>query len=116
MAFNLDLENSLKKYTEITKKLIQKAEIDDFENFDSIVNQRQEIISDLDKLKYDKESFIKICEELNIVKLDSLLSKMVLDAKVKTKQDMERLNKSISARDNYVRLGYEDGMMFSKKI
>lgn len=95
----MNLEECLEKYKNLTLELIDKTKHG--EDLKSFINERENIIKELGNIDFSKEEFKKKLDALNIMELDKELQKLVVEEKIKTKEQIDNLKKARIIRKNY---------------
>lgn len=113
------MDEKLKSYLEYFKKhtiqMIDELKSDDLNNFEVALNNRQQIIDKINDLNFNQSEFNEICEQLDIITLDSELNKITKDEKDKLKQKILGIKKSQSANTAYYS-NINKSNVFSKKV
>lgn len=113
---NALLVQNICKYRDISIKLIECMEKEDYDSLEALLNERQRIIENIEEISYSKEEFTKICKRFDILILQKRLSDLMNEKRTKVKRELESLNESKNARKNYNRSYSIDSMYFNKKI
>lgn len=113
------MDKKLQRYLEDLKKytieMILNLKNDDIDNFEVALEKRGQIIEEINHLNFDRAEFKKICGELDIMDMNSELSKIVNDMRDKLKEKILELKKSQSANNAY-HLNFGNNNIFSKKV
>ncbi|MEA4826421.1 MAG: flagellar protein FliT [Clostridium sp.] len=110
------LKCQLKDFKEVTLKLIEKVENDEFEKLDELLEKRQEIIVRIDKLQYSQEEFRNIAESIDILPLQKKLLDLMNIKKIKLRNEMDKILEIKNANRSYQSRNSLDSVYFSKKI
>lgn len=110
------LKCQLEDFKEVTLKLIEKVENDEFEKLDELLEKRQEIIVRIDKLQYSQEEFRNIAESIDILPLQKKLLDLMNIKKIKLRNEMDKISEIKNANKSYQSKSSLDSVYFSKKI
>ena len=116
MIKSSDLYVQLSEFKNGTLDLIKSVEDEDYDSLEKKFNERQEIINKIEKLTYQKDEFIRICQELQIPDLNQKLDCLMHDRKNKIKNEMTNLVKKKNANNSYTKKMSVDPLFFNKKI
>lgn len=95
----MQLEKNLQDYRELTVKLIDS--IDNVDEIESLINEREEIINKINLTQYDNIEFKKIAAELNLAQLEEELVNKLKREKVNARARLENVRKLKMARMRY---------------
>jgi flagellar protein FliT len=95
------LKKELQNYKKYTLELIESAEKDDYDTFTNILDRRQSIINEINKLCYCDKEFQQICFQLGIVSLEKELNELMLKNKQELKSKINKIKKSQKAHNSY---------------
>lgn len=98
----MNLYECLEKYKEITLKLIEKVKQDEDE-FEELIDKRSEILEKIKNMNFSSEEIKEIVDDLNIMKLDEELVRLMKVEQVKIKSKMDVLKRGQQAAKNYNR-------------
>lgn len=112
----LTINEYLERFKDITIDLINKVKEEDYDAADNLMEQRQNIIDNIDKLNYSKEKFINICKELKLLEYNEELEKVIKEKRAQIKQEMTKIVSNRSANSSYNKKFYNNSVIFSKKI
>lgn len=112
----MNLRENLSKYKNITIKLIDNTEREEYDKLDELLSNRQDIIDDIEKLKYTKEEFLILCKEFDILLLQQKLIKLTNEKRVNLRHDIDNLSTSQTANKSYGKRYAVDSVFFNKKI
>jgi len=112
---NEKLKSYLEYFKKCTVEMIEDLENDDLDNFEVVLNNRQQIIDKINDLNFNQNEFKEICEQLDIITLNNKLNKRAKDEKDKLKQKILGLKKSQSANSIY-NSNVNQSNVFSKKV
>lgn len=111
-----ELKQMLVQFKQITVELINVLKQDEIYKLDGLINSRQMVIEDMEKIQYTTESFTKICNELNILNLQQELSKLMIEKKDSTKSELDKIQVTKNANNNYNKSFYANSGTFDKQI
>lgn len=112
---NKKLQDHLESFKEYTMEMISSLKNDDMNNFEVVLQRRTQTIDEISKLDFSGTEFRGICEELNLINIDSELNKLIDDEKNKLKEKMLEIKKSQSANNAYHSY-LSNSNIFSKKV
>jgi hypothetical protein len=111
-----ELEKFLLEFKKVTLDMEKLIEKEDFDSLDKLIEKRQITINNIEKLKYTKEEFKNICENLDILSEDKKINKLLSEKKEEIKNQMAEINKSQQANKKYNKHLYQNSGVFSTKI
>jgi len=111
-----EIKDCLKQYKEITLKLINLLEIEDYDSLESVLDNRQNLIDEMSQMSYTKETMNKIYEELQIQQLQDKLNIVMNEKREEIKANIENLSASKTARKGYTNGFKVDSLFLNKKI
>lgn len=112
----LTINEYLKRFKDITIDLINKINEENYDVVDDLMEQRQNIINDMNKLDYSKDEFVNICNELKLLEYNEELEKVIKEKRTHIKQELTKVVSSRSANTSYNKKFYNNSAIFSKKI
>lgn len=74
MGDNLNLEESLVKYRDITLTILEMVKIEEYEKLDETFQQRQSILNNINETNYSKEELKNFYLQYDIYKLEKILA------------------------------------------
>ncbi|WP_346867273.1 MULTISPECIES: hypothetical protein [unclassified Clostridium] len=90
------------EYKEITEGFIKIMEDEEYEvKGQSLLNKREELLSKLKAMDFDKKEFTEIFKELNLVTLEEMASKLLNGEKNKIKEEIFNLKNNRNAAKTY---------------
>lgn len=110
------LKMLLVKYHELTSKLIELLEMDNFDNIQDVFALRQNIISEIDTISFDVKDFKQISESISLLPLQKKLTLLMNEKKSKVKSEINNLEGTKIANKNYNKGFSIDSLYFNKKI
>jgi hypothetical protein len=114
---NMDeLKQKMQEFKAVTEELIEAVNRDRDEELDRLFVRRQEIINWVEGLKYNKNDFKAVCEELNIVKLSQELEDVVAKKRMEMREKMNSLKEQRTANRSYIQNSNMIRSVFNKKI
>ncbi len=84
------LKEQLINYRELTLEIIQILEKEDYDAPKELLNERQNIINNINKLSYTKEEFKNINYELDLMLVEKKLQTIMLKRKAELKQKLNK--------------------------
>lgn len=109
----MKIKEIMKEYKDVTEEIIKR--IDNDENFEDLVNKRQEFLEQIKSEDFQVEDLRKVVEELEILELEKRVSKKVLEEKEKVKEEIKNTQKQRVAHNSYGN-NFGDFSFFNKKI
>ncbi|GAA0746527.1 flagellar protein FliT [Clostridium oceanicum] len=110
------LKKHLKEFKEITLKLIEALNKEDYDSLDRLISDRQSVIENIDKIQYTKKDFKKLIEEFDILKCNKKFSYLMQSKKDEYKKEMQKYALKKNASRVYNKDVYGGSNIFSKKI
>lgn len=95
----MNLSEYLEEYKSLTLNLIDN--IKKGEEIDSLIKQRENILTSINNLNFDKEEIKTIGDSLKLLELEDELQNSAKKEKIKLKKQIEVLKKSRQANINY---------------
>jgi uncharacterized Zn finger protein len=114
--FMKELVQKLAEFKQITLELIKALQKDEIYKLDDILDRRQIVIEDMEKLQYTAEEFADICAELDILNLQHKLLELMQQSKENTKQELNKIQITKNANNNYNKSFYNNAGTFNKQI
>jgi len=111
-----ELTQKLVNFKQVTIELISVLRKNEINKLDDLLNSRQVIIDNVEKLKYTAEEFTGICNELDIIKIENELLKLMQEKKDSTKEELSKIQITRNANNNYNKSFYNSVEMFNTKI
>lgn len=110
------LEESLIEFKNVTLNLINALESDDFDEIESLIEKRQNIISALENTNYTEEEFRHIASSINLLTLQKKVLDLMNAKKVELRNEMDKLSEVKIANKSYNSKFAVDSVYFNKKI
>ncbi|MBE6058355.1 flagellar protein FliT, partial [Clostridium sp.] len=85
-----ELRNKLIKFREITLNIIDSLEKEDYDSPERLLEERENIIKEINNLDYQKEEFKKIDKELELLVIEKKLQNLMVEKKVKIKLKLKK--------------------------
>lgn len=111
-----ELKQMLVQFKQVTIELIKVLKQDEIYKLDGLLNSRQMVIEDMEKLQYTTDEFTKICNELDIISMEQELSELMLEKKDSTKEELSKIQLTKNANNNYNKSFYANSGTFNKQI
>lgn len=112
----MNLEAYIKEYKNITEKVKVSLVNEKYEEISDLLNQREEIIKDINKLSYKKEEFISIANDIKLFDLDREMNAMLNEKKNEFENKYINIRKSKAAANKYRKKFSVNPFYISKKI
>lgn len=96
-----ELINKLIKFRKITLNIIDSLEKDDYDTPERLLEQRENIIKEINNLNYKKEEFKKMDEELELLLIEKKLQNLMIEKKANIKLKLKKASKNKEANKNY---------------
>ena len=106
----------LTQFKKVTISLIRALKLDEIDKLDNLLDSRQRSIENMEKLQYTTEGFADICDELDILKVQHELLELMQTKKDNTKEELNKIQLTRNANNNYNKSFYVNSSMFNKKI
>ncbi|MBW9154967.1 flagellar protein FliT [Clostridium tagluense] len=111
-----ELVQELMQFKKVTMELMEALQQDEVHKLDTLLDSRQIAIENMGKLEYTTEEFSDICNELDILKVQNELLKLMQTKKDDTKEELNKIQLTKNANNNYNKSFYNNLSMFNKKI
>jgi len=111
-----ELTQKLVQFKQITIELIKALEMNEIYKLDTLLDSRQLIIENMEKLQYTTEEFADICTELDILNIQQELSELMQAKKEDTKEKLNKVQVTKNANNNYNKSFYANSGIFNKQI
>lgn len=89
---------------------------DEVYKLDNLLDSRQMVIENMEKIQYTTEEFVRICEDLDIVNIQHKLLELMQEKKEDTKEELNKIQKTKNANNKYNKSFYANTSMFNKQI
>lgn len=113
------MENLLREklgiFNETTLKLIDALKIEAYDDLEELFEERQKVIDALDRIKYNQQEFIIICEEYNISKHQDDLTNLINEKRAILKFEIDKFSELKNANKRYNSKFTVDSIYFNKK-
>lgn len=103
-------------YKNITIKLIELLENEEYDSLDYLINDRQKLIENMKKINYTKDQFKHICENFKMLIIEQKLNSLMNEKKATIKSELNKISISKNANKTYKRGYAVDSIFFNKKI
>lgn len=110
----LDLRKAVEDLKNVTCKLIDKLQQDDYDALENLIDKRQELLNTLENMDYTKEQYCDAVEEFQIINFQQNLSKIMVEKKHKLKEKVDNISKKKVLTKGYS--NHIGASIFSKKI
>jgi len=98
----MELRRLLLEYKGITEEFINIMEEENYElQGDDLLSKRETLLSELKTMDLDKEEFLKISKELELITLEEKASKLLNSEKNKIKEEIFNLKNNHNAAKTY---------------
>ena len=111
-----ELTQKLVQFKKVTIELIRALQQDEIHKLDALLDSRQMVIENMEKLEYTTEEFTDICNELDILNIQHELLELMQAKKENTKQELNKIQLTKNANNNYNKNFYANSSMFNKQI
>ncbi|MBU3176441.1 flagellar protein FliT [Clostridium estertheticum] len=111
-----ELTEQLVGFKQVTIELIRALQQDKIDKLDGLLDNRQSFIENMEKLQYTTEEFASICDELDILKVQHELLELMQAKREDTKEELNKIQLTRNANNNYNKSFYINSSMFNKKI
>ncbi|WP_139904163.1 hypothetical protein [Clostridium thermarum] len=113
---NLELKAALNSYRQYTIELLEAIEKDQIDSLEGLLGKRQELIEQINTIKYDKKEFNLMCSQYKLPALEQKLTMMTKAKLDLSKRDMEKFQEMKTASKSYNKNLNNDSIFFNKKI
>ena len=111
-----ELIQELMQFKKVTIDLMGALQQDEVHKLDNLLDSRQMIIENMEKLQYTTEEFVSICDDLDIVNIQHKLLELMQEKKENTKKELNKIQITKNANNNYNKSFYINSSMFNKQI
>lgn len=111
-----ELKGYLVAFKSITCSLIDCLAKDNYDDLDTLLNERQSIISNIEKLQYNGEEFVKIAEELEIDELQNNLNSQFIKKRIELVDNIKKISANRNVQNSYNNNASQDSFFFNKKL
>lgn len=111
-----ELTKELVQFKQVTIELIKVLQQDEVYKLDALMDSRQTIIENMEKLQYTTEEFTNICNELDILDTQNKLLELMQTKKENTKEELSKIQQTKNANNNYNKSFYVNSGILNKKI
>ena len=111
-----ELTQELVRFKQITIELIRALQQNEIHKLDDLLNSRQMLIEDMEKLEYTTEEFADICNELDIINIQQELLQLMKIKREDAKEELNKIQITKNANNNYNKSFYANLGIFNKKI
>ncbi|KEH88692.1 MULTISPECIES: hypothetical protein [Clostridium] len=98
---NQELYNALKEYQNVNVNIINALNEEKIDDLDEILLKKDEIIKNINSIKYVSKEFNEISEELNLKVLEEEIKKISNSKKKYYKSQINKINKNKNATRSY---------------
>ncbi|MBU3170215.1 hypothetical protein [Clostridium estertheticum] len=111
-----ELVQELMQFKKVTMELMGALQQDEVHKLDTLLDNRQRSIENMEKLQHTAEEFASICDELDILKVQHELLELMQAKREDTKEELNKIQLTRNANNNYNKSFYINSSMFNKKI
>lgn len=111
-----ELVQELVRFKQVTIELIRALQQGQINKLDDLLNSRQMIIENMEKLQYTTEEFTDICTNLDILNVQHELLELMKIKKEDTKEELNKIQITKNANSNYNKSFYSNVETFNKQI
>ncbi|RHW65654.1 flagellar protein FliT [Clostridium botulinum] len=111
-----ELRNKLIKFREITLDIIDSLEKEDYDTPERLLEERENIIKEIDNLNYKKEEFKKIDKELELLIIEKKLQNLMIEKKAMIKLKLRKTSENKEANRNYSTKQFNTQSILNTKI
>ncbi len=111
-----ELEQQLREFKKVTMELITALQQDKISKLDDLLDSRQRIIENMEKLQYTSEEFADICTNIDILNVQHELLELMKTKKDDTKEELIKIQITRNANSNYNKSFYDSVGTFNKQI
>jgi hypothetical protein len=111
-----ELKKCLVEFKNLTIKLIECTEKEEYDNLEILFHQRDTLIHQMDELEYSKDNFKELSYELQLMPLQQKLTLIINKKRTCTRQELGKLSASKTANKSYNIKYKADPLFFNKRI
>lgn len=110
------LKELLTEYKALTLEIVSSLEAEDYTNLDELLEKKQSIIENINKMDYTKEEFKDICDDLNIQVLQRRLDGLFQEKLNTAREELKKTMAGRQINNTYGQSSQVDSIFFNKKI
>ncbi|EJP6470965.1 flagellar protein FliT [Clostridium sporogenes] len=111
-----ELRSKLIKFREITLNIIDYLEKEDYDSPENLLEERENIIKEINNLNYKKEEFKKVGAELELLLIEKKLQSLMIEKKTKVKLKLKKASENKEANKNYSTKQFSKESILNTKI
>lgn len=111
-----ELTQELMQFKKVTIELIEALQQEQVNKLDNLLDSRQIVIENMEKLQYTSEEFTDICNGLDILNIQHKLLELMQQSKEDTKRELNKIQLIKNANSNYNKSFYDNAGTFNKQI
>lgn len=111
-----NLNNLLNKFSEITDKVIENLENEEYDQVNLSLENREKIINEIKNIDYAIEEFKSISLSLNLEEKEKKLNSALEEKFNEKKEVLDRISKAKHANSEYKKAYSVDSIFINKKI
>lgn len=110
------IKNEFLKYKEISLAMLRAVEDEEMDLLITLLEDRQKVINNIQRLKYEKEEFDKVVKELGVLGIDSKLNSIMEEKRFQCKKALDELKVQKKAHDTYNKSFYNASYFLKEHI
>ncbi|OAA83174.1 flagellar protein FliT [Clostridium ljungdahlii] len=110
----LDLERDMENLRDVTCELIDKLQKNDYDALENLMDERQKLLDNLEKLHCTKERYRDAIDQFQVITFQQKLSKIMAEKKHKLREKIDDISRRKSLTKGYNK--HIGASIFSKKI
>lgn len=111
-----DLKNAMHGYMKLTQEIDTSLENDDYDKLDELLDKREDIISNVNTLKYSNEEFKNVYEEIGLAAIEEKLKNTFTRKHAELKSNLNAVTKGRNVNKIYSKKFDVDAIFFNKKL
>jgi Icc-related predicted phosphoesterase len=111
-----DLKSYLEEYKQISLDMIKIIQSENYEYIEDKLNQRQEIINNLNKTTYEKNKFKEIFVNLGLEDIQKQVNSILQEKLHNIKENIEKSKQSRLANKSYNNINRNNYNFLNKKV
>lgn len=110
----LDLKRDMENLKDVTCELIDKLQNDNYDALEDLMDKRQKLLDNLEKLHCTKEQYCDAVHQFQVIAFQNKLSKIMVEKKHKLRENINDISKRKNLTKGYNK--HIGAAIFSKKI
>ncbi|MDM8313378.1 hypothetical protein SAMN04487885_11233 [Clostridium cadaveris] len=109
------MNNEMERYKELSKSMLDALEKEDYDEFDSLLYKRQEIIDSFTE-NNDSDYFEVLYDKYDIKSIDMKMKRLLRKYIENTKTEIKEYKLKMQSNESYISVKKENINIFSKRV